>query len=364
MYKPFEYFYKQLSKTPSTVILCASLVACSFTCIAETPEDAESIHEEVTQTIPYVTIRNKTGNKDTGDYYGGGRSTAKAGICELSNTPLTLLEPLAEKASFYIPDDIITLEAVRESTPKIIWNKLKKSSSGSSATLYTHGFNVDFERGCKRASVFQKAIGLEGRFIFFSWPSDGAILNYTHDEADVYWSVKPLQQTLLDMSKYFGKGNSNVVAHSLGTRGVLLALVMLAEAEQSKTPLFNQVVFIASDTDAEIFKQYLPLIKPLAKNITVYVSANDAPLALSRQVHGYPRLGESGEHLDGLTGVDIIDVSDIPVRYPSGHLYHLYHEAVANDLKQLINENKQASQRDNLKQTATNYWRLQHEAAE
>ena len=88
---------------------------------------------------------------------------------------------------------------------------------------------------------------------------------------------------------------------TLGTRGVLLALVMLAEEEQSDAPLFNQVVLIAPDIDVEMFKQYLPLIKPLVKNITVYVSANDAPLALSRQVRGYPRLGESGKHLDGLT---------------------------------------------------------------
>lgn len=65
-----------------------------------------------------------------------------------------------------------------------------------------------------------------------------------------------------------------------------------------------------------------------------------------------------------LTGVDIIDVSDIPVRYPSGHLYHLYHKAVANDLIQLIDNNKQVSQRDNLKQTAKNYWRLQHDMVE
>jgi len=65
-----------------------------------------------------------------------------------------------------------------------------------------------------------------------------------------------------------------------------------------------------------------------------------------------------------LTGVDIIDVSDIPVRYPSGHLYHLYHKAVANDLIQLIDNNKQVSQRDNLKRTAKNYWRLQHDVVE
>jgi hypothetical protein len=80
---------------------------------------------------------------------------------------------------------------------------------------------------------------------------------------------------------------------------------------------------------------------------------------LSRQVHGYSRLGESGDHLDGMMGINIIDISDMPVRYPSGHVYHLYNKAVINDLAQLLNENKSPSQRSNLKKMRKNYWRLQ-----
>jgi esterase/lipase superfamily enzyme len=133
----------------------------------------------------------------------------------------------------------------------------------------------------------------------------------------------------------------------------------MANTEYVNKPLVNQVVLIAPDIDSGIFAQYLPRILPLARNITIYVSDNDQPLALSRQVHGYPRLGESGEHLRNLTGVEIIDISDVPVRYLSGHVYHLYHNTVINDLSQLLNEGKPASQRSNLKQTGENYWRLQ-----
>ena len=136
----------------------------------------------------------------------------------------------------------------------------------------------------------------------------------------------------------------------------------MAQKEYPTMPLFNQVVLLAPDIDAGIFKQYLAEIRPLARNITVYVSGNDRPLALSRKVHGYPRLGASGPHLDGLAGVGIIDLSDIPVRYPSGHVYHLYHDAVVNDLDQILNDGKPASQRSNLKQTGENYWQLQSPA--
>ena len=132
----------------------------------------------------------------------------------------------------------------------------------------------------------------------------------------------------------------------------MLALVLLAQAQQDDKPLFNQVVLIAPDIDVGIFEQYLPMIRPLARNMTVYVSGNDGPTALSRQVHGHPRLGEAGGHLEGLNGVEIIDLSDIPIRVPSGHVYHLYQNLVTEDLDQLINENKPATQRSNLTQVS------------
>lgn len=133
----------------------------------------------------------------------------------------------------------------------------------------------------------------------------------------------------------------------------------MSQTELDSRPLFNQVVLIAPDIDAGVFKQYLPFIKPLVKNITVYVSDNDSPLLLSQQVHGYPRLGQPGTHLDGLTGVELIDISDIPVRSPTGHIYHIYQDVVIEDLAQLLNEYKLASKRNGLKQTGEDYWRLQ-----
>jgi esterase/lipase superfamily enzyme len=219
-----------------------------------------------------------------------------------------------------------------------------------------HGFYISFDRGCRRALLLKESLGLEGRFLLFSWPSDGQITNYTHDEADLYWSVYPLREVLTDMIERFGEANVNIVAHSLGTRGVMLAMVLLAQAQQDGKPLLNQVVLIAPDIDVGIFRQYLPLIRPLARNITVYVSSNDSPLMLSRQMHGYPRLGEAGEHLQALEGIEIIDLSEVPRRAPSGHVYHLYQDVVIKDLNRLINKNQPAAQRGNLKRTRENQW--------
>jgi esterase/lipase superfamily enzyme len=355
----------------SVFIFISIMAVCLPNAKSETMQDATKAaaventgSNGLLRTVPFLTLRNKTGSDEAADYFGGDRNTLRAGYCELSRTPIDSLKSIAEKAPFYIPDEIVSLDAIRESPIEDFWQAMQHSSNGQMPVLYMHGFYISHERGCKRASLLKQSLGLKGRFVLFSWPSAGAILDYTHDEADLYWSVAPLSGVLADMIDRFGSGNINIVAHSLGTRGVMLALVLLAQAQQDSKPLFNQVVLIAPDIDVGIFKQYLPKIRPLARNMTVYVSGNDSPLALSRQVHGHPRLGEAGEHLEGLTDIEIIDLSNIPVRVPSGHVYHLYQSLVTKDLDQLINENKPAAQRRNLKHVGVNYWRMRQGAAE
>ncbi len=357
---------KSLSQALPIILFAALMALYLVNANSETRPDANEPAKTITtadndtlRTVPFLTLRNKTGSDKAPEYFGGERSTLQAGYCELSRTPINSLQSIAEKAPFYIPDEIVKLDAIRESSIEDFWQAMKGSPNGQPPVLYMHGFYISHERGCKRASLLQQSLGLQGRFVLFSWPSAGAILDYTQDEADLYWSVAPLRGVLDGMVGRFGKGNSNIVAHSLGTRGIMLALVLLAQIQQHDKPLFNQVVLIAPDIDVGIFEQYLPLIRPLARNMTVYVSSNDSPLALSEQVHGHPRLGEAGEHLEDLTDVEIIDVSDIQIRVPSGHVYHLYQNIVTEDLDQLINENKPAAQRRNLKQSRENQWHLQ-----
>ncbi len=320
---------------------------------------AETDDTAVPGTVSFLTVRNRTDSDEADEYFGGERGPLQAGQCRLRTTPLASMKFIAENIPFYIPDEIVELEAVHELPLAGFWKTMQGGGAGHAPLLYVHGFYISFERGCKRAALFQGNLDLAGRLVLFSWPSDGVIINYTQDEADLYWSVKPLRETLLDMVGRFGAGKLDVVGHSLGARGVFLALVQLAEQGVGHTPLFNQLILIAPDIDTGIFRQYLDAIRPLVKRLTVYVSANDNPLAISRQLHGHPRLGEAGSQLDGLTGVEIIDVSEIPVRYISGHVYHLYHEVVRADLDQLINRNLAAAKRSALKQIRPGYWQLQ-----
>jgi esterase/lipase superfamily enzyme len=312
----------------------------------------------VTQTVSYITLRNKTGNTAPEAVFGDDRDLIHTGQCVLSHTPFDIPQSLSLNGLVYIPDNLIRLKAVNLSSNASFWHKIEQATQGQRPILYLHGYNMSFARSCKQASLFQTNLNLGNRLVLFSWPSDGALLNYARDEADLFWSVAPLEAVLEQMLEQFGVGGFDVVAHSLGARGLFLALVQLAHRHHERLPLLNQLVLTAPDIDAGIFKQYLPNIRPLARNITLYVSDNDRPLALSQEVHGYPRLGESGPHLNDIEGVEIIDITDIGVRSFSGHLYHLYHDSVVHDLNQLLNDGRHAGQREILLKTDDNRWQL------
>ena len=118
-----------------------------------------------------------------------------------------------------------------------------------------------------------------------------------------------MADTLLEMERRFGSGAVDVVGHSLGARGVVLALQEVAH----RTPdiRLGDVVLLAPDMDFGIFQRLLPRIAPIARNITVYMAAGDRPLAVSAQLHGYARLGEAGNDVASLSGVEVIDLSDL-----------------------------------------------------
>lgn len=346
------------------LIITGSFLLLAFAGLADAVAQDQSdnnlpVADSGQRSIPFISLRNKTGSEKPSRYFGGERDIVRTGHCEMSQLSLRSIKAVTKWAPFYLPEEIVKLKNVTLSPVDDFWRVIQSNSSEQLPTLYTHGFFVSFERGCKRASLLQESLGLNGKLVLFSWPSDGAILNYTRDEADLFWSVDPLQKTILGMVDRFGEGKVNLVAHSLGTRGIMLALIRLALAKKADKPLINQLVLIAPDIDVGIFAQYLPVIRPLAHKITVYVSSKDSPLAVSEQLHGYPRLGQAGPHLESLAEIDIVDMSDMPMRYPSGHVYHLYHNAAIADLRILLQANKPAAQRKNLKQTGDNIWNLQ-----
>jgi len=331
----------------------ASVVASALTCAAPVPAAAQTERE---RGIPYLTLRDRTGVTAPRAFYGDERSTPKAGWCGIDQLRLELLAPVAEAAPFHVPEEILRVGEIREMPRDTVLDELRASAAGAPPLLYTHGFYIDFEKGCRRATIFKENAGLDGRFLWFSWPSDGALLNYPRDEADLYWSVPDLADAIVELTEAFSPRPIDIAGHSLGARGVVLALSDLASRRPDLR--VGEVVLLAPDMDFDIFRRMLPRIRPLARGITIYTAGSDRPLALSAQLHGYPRLGQSGNDVARLGDVEVIDISDLPVRSPTGHLYHIYSGEVGEDLRQLLVEGRRPPDRSRLVATGSNSWSL------
>jgi esterase/lipase superfamily enzyme len=194
--------------------------------------------------------------------------------------------------------------------------------------------------------------------LLFSWPSNAQPTDYLVDQADVEWSVPLLSEVLQRLGDRVGPRQVQLLAHSLGTRGVIMALDYLAAADDRR-PLIGPLVLIASDVDAATFADRLPRLRSLTTSVTLYASSNDAPLKASRALHGAPRLGEAGEFLTVAEGMQTIDVSSLGRYQIFGHEYHLFHPRVAADRATLLTSGRDASQRPGLRavqREGLEYW--------
>lgn len=329
----------------ATAVQVATLASCVL--VASLTEPAAAQTE---RGVPYLTVRDRIADDE--GYYGDERSTLKGGRCIIDPVSLDFLSGAAEIAPFRVPEEILRVDRIEELPPGDVVDQLHTETP----LLYVHGYYVGFDKGCRRATAFMENAGLQDRFLWFTWPAEDSLVAYARDEVNLYWSVPALAGVIADLHDRFGPGQVDLAGHSLGGRGLTLALYEIASTRPGLR--FDDVVLLAPDMDFAIFRNMLPRIRPLARRITVYASNSDKALDVSAQLHGYPRLGQAGYPVDGLHGVEVIDVSRLPLMSANGHLYHIYNSEVGDDLSALVNDSKSAAGRTGLEQIAPNLWQL------
>ncbi|TNF58121.1 MAG: alpha/beta hydrolase, partial [Rhodobacteraceae bacterium] len=178
-----------MRSTPSRLagVICAGLAIAA--CAIALPSPSSAQDGAIAREVPFLTLRNRTGSGDPRTAFGDERSGLSAGSCRVRNIDLGGLTPLAEAAPASIREEFLRVEDVRETDGAQMFDALQATAADRAPAIYVHGYYIGFEKGCRRAVLLQQNAGLAGRFLWFSWPSDGALAYYTHDEADLYWSV-------------------------------------------------------------------------------------------------------------------------------------------------------------------------------
>jgi esterase/lipase superfamily enzyme len=235
-----------------------------------------------------------------------------------------------------------------------------QASPKKNLLVFVHGFNVSFADAARRTAQMAYDLGFDGPPVFFSWPSQDRLASYTVDEQAIINAEPHLEQFLGDLLTQSDAENVYLIAHSMGNRGLMKALMMLALANPKEVKRIKEVVLAAPDIDTtEFTEQIAPALLKLGAPVTLYASSNDRALAASKRLHGGARAGESGDHLIVVNGIETIDASSTDTDL-IGHSYYGDRRSVLADMWYLINGDTRASKRCCLQgvpsQVAPKYW--------
>jgi predicted alpha/beta hydrolase family esterase len=234
--------------------------------------------------------------------------------------------------------------------------------------LYVHGFRENYVTNAESTTQIAKLTRFDGPIVQYSWPSQGALTKYAVDETNMYWDERNFRSFLTQLARNEAVKEIVLVSHSLGARLVIPALEYVdATSTNADSSNISNIILAAPDIDREDFERDIAEEVLAARRvnndrrITIYMSGSDKALALSRQLHGYPRLGspycfdtfEAAElKKQGVpvrcyaskskydvtpekSGLTIIDTTDIS-RTSTGHSDYLNSAAVCTDFAAVV----------------------------
>lgn len=259
------------------------------------------------------------------------------------------------------------------------WQELATAGARSKGRVlvYVHGYRETFATVARDSAQIGRMTGFDGPVIGYSWPSQGKAIAYATDETNMYWDQRNFRIFLKQLAEQPWAEEIVIVSHSLGARLVLpgIEYVDTYSADRDARNISN-IILASPDIDRENFErevkdQLLSDAKVLRdRRIHIYVSSSDRALALSRQVHGYPRLGSpfcfnpndpqalrledeeprcypgNGDVLNRpeRAGLVIIDTSDV-TRGASGHSNYLKSAEACRDFVAVVGGARTAPRR-------------------
>ncbi|MDX1698721.1 MAG: alpha/beta fold hydrolase [Thiohalobacterales bacterium] len=357
-------------RTPRFAILLALiplmlLNGCSITGGIR-PKAAETTAEPRLVDLFYITDRAP--DAESGRYFGGKRGDLSYGVSHISipaghvmgqheEPSLLKFEWTHEEGKHINVRDVLRLTQ-EEFTSRL--GEAIEASPGKKVMVFVHGYNEEFAETSRMLAQFALDLKFSGPVILFSWPSQGSLTGYTVDETNAQWAQSHFLQMLSALLEQVPAQNIYLVGHSMGNRIIGNAMITLAsERLESDLLLFREIVMIAPDIDADVFRREMaPRLARTGIHITLYASSKDRALLASKAFHGYPRAGESGESLVVVKGVETIDAS-VASGGLLGHSYYAEDRRIMEDIFGMLQTGQRADQRFGLEAIETGegrYW--------
>ncbi|MGD9680322.1 MAG: alpha/beta fold hydrolase [Candidatus Obscuribacterales bacterium] len=159
--------------------------------------------------------------------------------------------------------------------------------------VFVHGFNSRFDVEAKLMLELSDSIASpDTLLILYSWPSMGSPFAYMQDECSVQYSYSHFKEFLDELSRRLDDpARLHLVAHSLGCQ--IVYRYIMEKVDAGKGQVAGTVVMSCPDLDYQTVSRDRERQR-FAASIErgfILVSDVDAPLEISRALHGYTRLG-------------------------------------------------------------------------
>ena len=180
------------------------------------------------------------------------------------------------------------------------WDGLRDAANlrNGRVLLYVHGYREKLQTTARDAVQIGAMSNFDGPIIHYSWPSQGNLLSYAVDETNMYWDQRNFRNFLTKLARAEWVKEIVIVSHSLGARLVTPAVEYVDRTStNADSSNISNIILASPDVDREDFERDIAEEVLAARRVnndrrvTVYASLSDRALAVSRAVHGYPRLG-------------------------------------------------------------------------
>lgn len=157
---------------------------------------------------------------------------------------------------------------------------------GRRVLIFVHGFNTHFDAAVFRYAQIVHDSHADVAPVLFSWPSRGALLDYNYDRESINFSRTELAYVIEQAIASPDVGEITIMAHSLGSWAAMEALRDIALQRGHISPKVTDVVLASPDLDIDVFRKQLLDIGPDRPHISIFLSASDRALRVSRLLSG------------------------------------------------------------------------------
>ena len=215
------------------------------------------------------------------------------------------------------------------------------------ALVMIHGYNNSFEEAILTTAQFHHDIRFPGIPVSFTWPSAGAMVSYAQDGRMAAASVPHLVeflQNLIETNRRETGGKVHLVAHSMGNRVLLEALLRMDQRDEFASPAFGTVTLAAPDVDINIFASQVPSAVKAAEILAFYYSTKDWVLDRSDDINAMQRAGLYPVFFEGMETINV-DEANTDSSTAERHRYYAGSPEVLFDLRLLTQFLRPASLR-------------------